>query len=401
MVLIAEILLWGTLAVLAIPAVTFAAEVLLALLPGARPAKPDARPTSAVLIPAHDESGMIGPTVRAVRDQLESSDRVVVVADNCSDATAEEARDAGAMVVERVDPARRGKGYALAAGLDALRADPPGVVLIIDADCTPDPGALDVLVRGCWDRMRPVQAAYLMRPPLDAGVGDRVSALAFRFKNHIRPRGLARAGAPCLLTGSGMAFPFEQLAARTLATDDIVEDMRLGVELAIAGHAPAAMPGAVVTSDLPGAAEAKRTQRTRWEHGHLASMARHAPRLVWASLVQRRVALLALALELAVPPMSLLLLLLAGFEAICIGSWLLGVHGLPAIGGGALLALCASAALLGWARFGRGEVRPADLLFVPFYAASKVPIYVRAVTRRQRAWVRTARDPQDPDACTR
>jgi len=124
----------------------------------------------AVLVPAHDEAAGIAHTLGAVLPQLREHDRVVVVADNCSDDTADIARRAGAQVrvVERFHETDRGKGFALAFGVDALRADPPGLVVILDADCELAPGALDALCDGVVNYDRPVQALYLMNARPDA-----------------------------------------------------------------------------------------------------------------------------------------------------------------------------------------------------------------------------------------
>ena len=89
----------------------------------------------AVLIPAHNEGAGIVPTIRDVQGQLGPSDRMLVVADNCTDDTAAIVRAAGVEVTVRADPARRGKGYALEFGVRHLALDPPGVVVIMDADC--------------------------------------------------------------------------------------------------------------------------------------------------------------------------------------------------------------------------------------------------------------------------
>ncbi len=396
-----EIGLWFLIALVGVPVIVFTLEVVLAMLPAARVARSAERPGCVVLIPAHNEAGLIAQTVRSVRRGLIEHDRVLVVADNCSDETAAEARAAGAEVVERDDQDHRGKGYALGAGVAAIAGDPPAIVVVLDADCEPEPGCIDTLVRACVATGRPAQASYLMRPPVGGGVGDRVSALAFRFKNLVRPRGLARLGGPCLLTGSGMAFTYEQLRESELATGDIVEDMRLGVDLALAGAAPVAVPGAIVWSVLPGADDAKRTQRTRWEHGHITSILVHTPRLVASGVRRGRVSLFLLALELAVPPMSLLVLASAAVAALSAGSGLIGVPWGPALGACGLLALVVLAGVLGWARFGRGTLRARDLIYIPVYTVGKVPIYCRALTGRQKTWVRTARDPTDPDACTR
>ncbi len=86
------------------------------------------------VIPALDEADSLG----AVLDALPSPPvRRVVVADNGStDDTARVAREHGATVV--LEP-RRGYGAACLKALDALAADPPDVVLFLDADLSDDP----------------------------------------------------------------------------------------------------------------------------------------------------------------------------------------------------------------------------------------------------------------------
>src|SRR3954449_10251140 len=60
------------------------------------------RPRVAVLIPAHDEAANIATTLTALREQTRQPDRVIVIADNCTDDTAEIARAHGAEVYETV-----------------------------------------------------------------------------------------------------------------------------------------------------------------------------------------------------------------------------------------------------------------------------------------------------------
>ena len=70
----------------------------------------------AILVPAHDEQAVIGRTLASLAALDYPHDRadVWVVADNCTDATAAVAQTHGALVLERRDPARAGKGHALA-----------------------------------------------------------------------------------------------------------------------------------------------------------------------------------------------------------------------------------------------------------------------------------------------
>jgi glycosyltransferase involved in cell wall biosynthesis len=188
------------------------------------------------LVPAHNEEASLGRTLPGLLAQLGGADRLVVIADNCEDRTAEVARRCGAAVVERRDPVRCGKGFALHFGVRILNADPPEVVVFVDADCKAEAGAIDHLVREAGAGQCPAQAAYVMSPPPHPALGDRVSRFAFLYKNVVRPSGLASFGLPCLLTGTGMAMPWAVVRDAPLASGNIVEDMQLGLDLAVAGH---------------------------------------------------------------------------------------------------------------------------------------------------------------------
>src|SRR5690606_18431776 len=112
------------------------------------------------LVPAHDESPGIATVVAQLRSELGPRDRLVVIADNCTDDTAELARAGGAEVLERRDPERRGKGYALSFGAEHLKSAPPDVVVIMDADCRVQRGTLRALAGRALDSGRPTQAVY-------------------------------------------------------------------------------------------------------------------------------------------------------------------------------------------------------------------------------------------------
>ena len=165
------------------------------------------RPSIIVLVPAHNEGSGLLPTLDDILAQLYDGDRLLVVADNCNDDTADIAKAAGAEVVERNDLAKIGKGYALAFGLRHLQNNVSDVVMVVDADCRLEEGAIHALALTCRSTGRPVQALYLMTAPEGAMFGFRVAEFAWRIKNDLRPRGLAALGLPCQLMGSGMAFP--------------------------------------------------------------------------------------------------------------------------------------------------------------------------------------------------
>ena len=350
------------------------------------------RPGVAVLMPAHNESAGIAVAIRSILPQLRAGDRLLVVADNCSDDTATVAVALGAQVVERTDANLRGKGYALDHGVRYLEASPPEVVVIVDADCEIAAGSLDTLVRACAQSGRPVQALYLMRSPAGAGLKTRIAEFAWVVRNQARPLGCQRMGLPCQLMGTGMAFPWAGIAGAALATAHIVEDMQLGLDLAAAGTPPLFCAAARVTSEFPQTEEGINAQRTRWEHGHLGMIASRALPMLWRSVVERRPALAAMALDLSVPPLASVVLMLVAI-LLCSGV-LLAVGGSPAPFALAALALVlvVLAIAVAWRRFARHVVSLAELLSVPGYVLAKVPIYARLFTKRQMEWVRTKRD---------
>ena len=361
----------------------------------AAPATPaaTARPRVAVLMPAHNEAAGIADALGTVRPQLRPGDRLLVVADNCSDDTAAIARAAGAEVAPRHDAARRGKGFALDFGVRRLASDPPQVLVMLDADCRLHEGALDRLVEACAAHARPVQALYLMRGRPGAGLRERIAEFAWRVKNQLRPLGALRLGAPCQLMGTGMAFPWRLIADAPLASGHLVEDMKLGIDLTLAGRAPRFEPRALVTSRFPEPGAAATRQRTRWEHGHLATLLSDGPRLLGRGLARRDAACVALALDLMVPPLALLLGLTLAMAAVngLVGWALLGAV-TPAWVSAAALGLLGAVVLIAWVRVGRDLLQLRELACAPFYAAAKLPIYLRFLVGRQVDWVRAKRD---------
>ncbi|WP_079227996.1 glycosyltransferase family 2 protein [Pseudomonas putida] len=378
---------------LLLPALLLFTQVVLACLPApVRVARQGKRARVAVLVPAHNEATLIASTLASIRPQLREGDQLLVVADNCTDQTASLARAAGAQVVERQDQQRRGKGYALDFGVQHLRQSPPDVLIIIDADCQVGADVLEQLARCCVDSGRPAQALYLMHAPAGAGLKVQVAAFAWRVKNLVRPRGWARAGLPCQLMGAGMAFTWQDLSAVNLATGHLVEDLKLGLECAALGKPPLFCPEAVVNSHFPTSQEGLSIQRKRWEHGHLGVVLAEGPKLVGHALARRNWPLLGMALDLLVPPLALLSLLLT---VLFLVTWLaFGLFGLllPALLATLGLGLLGAAVLLAWARFAR-EVMPFSvLMYAPFYAARKIPLYLGFLLKRQVDWVRSKRD---------
>lgn len=382
---------------LLLPVAIFAAEVLASRTKGRAGAKAGGpRPNVAILVPAHQEEDGIAATVGALQNQLRPGDRLLVVADNCTDETAARARAAGAEVIERTDPSRRGKGYALDFGVRHLEAAPPPVVIIVDADCTLHAGSVDRLAERAAASGRPVQGLYLMSAPPDGGLNFQVAEFAFLVKNRVRPAGLYRLGLPCHLTGSGMAFPWKIIKDAHLAHASLVEDMKLGLELALDGTPPLYCEDARIDSFFPYTDAGAASQRSRWEEGHLGMIAmalRHLP----SALASRSMNALALTLDMLVPPLTLLLLLVTGAFVVTAGTtWLFGLPGIALWIAAASLALFGLAASVAWYAFGREALPAGSLLRVLPYMLGKLKLYgSMAAGGRSGGWIRT--DRKGPD----
>lgn len=349
--------------------------------------------TYAVVIPAHDEVGTIERTLASVSAQISDHGYILVVADNCSDDTAAVAAAAGARVIERHDLERRGKGFALDAAMRALASAPPDVVLIIDADCTPDPGTLPALIAACQHWSKPVQARYeLVAPDASAGPVAKIGAFAWQIKNVLRPTGLKALGVPCLLMGTGMAFPWRTLAGVDLASGHLVEDMVLGLDLAARGQGPVYLPEACVRSAFPPSRQGQQSQRERWEAGHLQVVKGWVPRLLWSAIKGADWRLLALALHAAVPPLVLFLLLLSALTSVS-GVFALAT-GRSAAFGLSAIATFISAMIFGvyWLIVGRKILAFREILLLPGYFVTKLSIYGRVLSGRKIEWIRSKRD---------
>lgn len=392
--------LWLAIGLLAVPVGVFLLQILLAgRMPGAQPGETNSAagdnrdaPAVAVLVPAHNEEAVIGETLATLARELRPQDRLLVVADNCTDRTASLAREAGAGVVERQHDTLRGKGYALDFGVQHLAQRAPGVLVIVDADCQVSAGAIQRVATLAHQTGRPVQALYLMLPPDAASFKQRVAAWAWRLKNWARPRGWKRLGLPCQLMGTGMAFPWPMVQSMDLANGHLVEDMKLGAELALAGTPPLLCEDALVTSTFPTGEAAQQSQRKRWEHGHLSVLMGLAPSLLWRAVKARDVLALGLALDLLVPPVALLGALLLSFGLV---SWMhafAGGAGKPLLAMIFLTSVFTLAVWRAWRGWGRDLIRGSEWLHLPIYVLAKLPVYASFLSRRQKEWVRTDRD---------
>jgi cellulose synthase/poly-beta-1,6-N-acetylglucosamine synthase-like glycosyltransferase len=388
------VLFYLVLLLLAIPVLTFAFQILMAILPGYRRAAiVPSHERIAILIPAHNESGGIAHTLQSIKQQATANTRIVVVADNCSDNTAEVARLAGVEAIERFDQEKRGKGYALDFGLQFLKQSPPDILMVFDADCQIDTGTVDALANAVVSRKSAIQALYLIQSNPNGDIKSKIAEFAYVVKSWTRPLGFHRLGLPMQLMGSGMAFPWHQIENADLVHGSIVEDMKLGIDLAIAYRAPGFCPEAYVTSLFPEHDSGTESQRKRWEHGHISMIVKEGLPLLVKGIKSFNISIVAMALDLIVPPLALLFLLSALFALVSAITWFMTGDAQPWSLGVGQFAIFTAFVLIAWFKHGRNILPMMSLFaYAPVYAFGKIKLYLNFFKNRQVEWVKSRKD---------
>ena len=390
------VLLNVVLFLVAVPAVGACAYLLLSVLLSAKAAPP--RPSLRqlrfdVIVPAHDEASVIARTVANLRRLDWPSDRfrVVVVADNCNDATADIARAGGAHVLERFDLVHRGKGYALAFAFDWSRAYASAdAVAVIDADAEASTNLLEAFAARIERGASAVQAHYGVLNPFDSW-RTRLITIAKAAFHIVRSRARERLGLSCGVRGNGWCVTHELLQRVPYRAFSLTEDLEYGINLGFAGVRVEYADEAHSDADMVSGEKIARKQRQRWEAGRFQMVRAHSLPLLAAAVRLHSKICLDLALDLLVLPLSYIalnviaLLLIAGAAS----AWRPVFVPWLWLGTG-----CALAAVLyvlrGWQLSGVGAQGLLDLARAPGFLAWKLVTMTRK--NKEAGWVRTERE---------
>ncbi|KFA91815.1 exopolysaccharide biosynthesis GT2 family glycosyltransferase EpsU [Archangium violaceum] len=390
------------LVLLALP--VFAAAgylLLLTLLSGEKEAPPQVAPRLKfdIIIPAHNEEAGIARTVSNLSrvDWPVELRRILVVADNCSDATADRAREAGATVLVRHNQELRGKGYALQHAFERSLAEGfADAVVVVDADTEVTSNLLHAFALRLEAGAHAVQAHYGVLNP-HASWRTRLMAVAMALFHKVRSLGRERLGVSCGLRGNGMCFTHAIIRQVPHEAFSIVEDLEYGIRLGKAGQRvhyawEAEALGEMVTSE-----KAARSQRRRWDGGRMAMTRKFGLPLLAEGLRKGDKVLVDLAVDLLVPPLSWVVL---GAGAVTVASGALSLWlGHPALSSYLSAASVLSLVLYvmrGWWVSGMGLAGLSALAWAPFYVAWKVWLMLSRPEEKKGEWVRTTREAPKP-----
>ena len=219
---------------------------------------------------------MIESCVRSLLGMRYPVDRltVTVVADNCTDRTAEFARGAGALCLERADKALPGKPRALAWALTQVPLDEFDAVIIIDADTVVDPEFGIALADVAPISSRAFQAYFDVRNPGDTLLTRMATVLAaanYRFAYALK----RKVGLNAPLMGNGMCLGARVLAKHGWKAFTIAEDWELYALYTTQGVPIESLPSAHLYAQEARSLAQSSTQRRRWTAGKLTVLGRH------------------------------------------------------------------------------------------------------------------------------
>lgn len=344
-----------------------------------------------IMVPAHNEERLLPQLLENLgqMDYPHELYAVHVVADNCSDQTAERGRSGGAVVHERFNTELRGKGYALEWLLQQIweRGDLHDAIVILDADSVVSPNFLRVMDTRLAKGERVIQAYYAVREPENAKSAG-IRAVALTVLHYLRPQGRMVLGGSTGLKGNGMVFAADILRKHRW-TASLTEDIEYHMELIRAGERAMFAPDAVVWAEMPDSLKASQTQNERWERGRMEMIKTYVPGLISEGLRKRNFLLLDAAIEQLIPPFSVVVglsgltliasLLLRSRQAIALA--------IASVTGQVIYIFTG----LALARAPRSVYKA--LLFAPAFMFWKIILYVRLLLgMKPKDWVRTTRN---------
>ncbi len=266
----------------------------------AQPPRAEVALRFATLIPAHDEVLLVGASIDSVRRAYANAEGcdVYVIADNCSDATAQVAADHGAKVLVRRDP-QRGKGWVLDWAVSQIDLQGYDAVAVIDADNLVDPEFFREMMRRLADGARILQGYDGIANPEETPL-TRLISITSVMKNLLYNGGKAALGLSPHLMGTGMVFRAETLAAHGWRSHSIVENIEQSLLLLLAGERIWHVPEARVYAQEAATFEQALPQRQRWASGQ-AALSRRALHTVARGITTRRWSLIDAGADLLLP----------------------------------------------------------------------------------------------------
>ena len=237
------------------------------------------------IIPAHNEEMVVADLVESLKNQNYDKELydIYVIADNCTDNTAEVARNAGAIVYERFDATHKTKGHALQWFLKQKIAENADydALFIFDADNIVDKNFIVNMNKKLCQGEEVVQGYRDIKNPTDNWI---TAGYALFYWTMHRMYHLARynIGLSPLLNGTGFMVKFDLLKPNGWETETLTEDIEFSLKNIIEGRKLGWATDAIVYDEQPTSFKQSWSQRSRWTVGHIQCIKRYTGELLAA-----------------------------------------------------------------------------------------------------------------------
>lgn len=354
-----------------------------------------------IAIPAYNEENSLPRTLKNLFevDYPRRKFDIIVIADNCSDKTAEIAKKEGANVMVRNNPDKRGKGYALRWCFDQLIRENDrhqyDAAVVVDADSVVTKNLLKVMNEYLENGAEVVQGHLTVDSKPDVWTSE-IIRIGFTLYNYVRPLARRAIDCPAGLRGNGMCFSMDVLEEVPWDAYSLTEDLEYGIKLLLNDKNVVFAPEAIGFNIVPEKAENAKSQRERWEMGRLPVLKKYIGKLCKEVFKQRSFKILDTLIDLVTPPLVNMMIVACGMASASLLIWFLGIQDtllwfwlwIVVIGLGLFHAL------LGLYTAGVNWSTYRSLLYVPKYAIWKLYIYGKILLFEgvTTEWIRTSRE---------
>ena len=244
----------------------------------------------AVIVAAHNESAVIGQLVANLKDLRYPKELydIYVIADNCSDNTAEIAREAGAIVCERTHPTKKSKGYALEWMFERIfemKDKEYDAVVVFDADNLVHPDFLMEMNHHLCKGSKIIQGYLDAKNPYDTWVAGTI---AFWVIDHVSHLAKTNIGLSAVLGGTGMCITTDVIREQGWRATCLVEDMEFTMKSLATGIKTTWAHDAIVYDEKPLTFMQSWRQRKRWAQGQFDVAHRFIPKMLKEGIKQRK-----------------------------------------------------------------------------------------------------------------
>lgn len=268
----------------------------------------------AILIPAHNEERVVGNLIDSLWSQHYPRELVDIhlIADNCTDHTVDVGLKHGAIVHERLDPEKKGKGFAIEWMIQRLQSlgQSPHAIIMFDADNLVHPDFLRIMNEKLCQGHKVIQGYLGVKNPFDSWVSISL-AITYWYDNRMWQNARSNLGIPCALGGTGLCIDYTLLQKIGWAATGLTEDLEFGVRCVRSGVIPTWAHDAKVYDEKPTTFIASFWQRLRWQQGHFECAKQHMVSLFKECIRQRSFVKFDTAVYLFQPMRSLIVFLMS------------------------------------------------------------------------------------------